>query len=185
LIREKSRRYVPLKGSTVSVPVGSTVDTRQGKVAISSAGDYRKASDPHHRLQNATLTAAIFTIEQRTAAQARARGGRLDGIPPTVLLLRTPPGQTTKARCRRKGAGGKGLVRAISGSGKGLFRTVGANSVTTIRHATWVVEDRCNGTLTKVEKGTATVTPTKHAGRHQKPVTVHAGQHVIIKGRFL
>jgi 6-phosphogluconolactonase len=188
LIELASGQYVPLKGSTVSVPVGSTLDTRHGKVTISTAGDYRKPSSRHHKLQNATLSAAIFTIEQRTAAQARARlrkRERLVGIPPTDLLLRTPTGQTTKAGCRRTGTGGTGLVRAITGQGEGLFRTVGADSVTTIRNATWVVEDRCNGTITEVGKGTATVTPTKHADHHQKTVTVHPGQGVIIKGRFL
>ena len=180
--------YVPLKGSTVSVPVGSSVDTRKGTVALSSAGDYRKPADRRHRLQNATLSAAIFTIRQRTAAQARARlhkRERLVGIPSTDLLLQTPAGQTRKARCRRTGRGGTGLVRRISGFGKGLFRTFGVDSVTTIRNATWVVEDRCNGTLTEVGKGSATVTPTGHADRHQKTVTVHHGQGVIIKGRFL
>jgi hypothetical protein len=188
LIELASGQYVPLKGSTVSVPIGSTLDTRHGKVTISTAGDYRKPSNRHHRLQNATLSAAIFTIQQRTAAQARARlrkRERLVGIPPTDLLLQTPTGQTTKAGCRRTGTGGTGLVRAITGTGKGLFRTFGADSVTTIHNATWVVEDRCNGTLTEVGTGTATVTPTKHADRHQKTVTVHPGQGVLIKGRFL
>ena len=32
LIRESSGLYVPLKGSTVSVPIGSTLDTRKGAV---------------------------------------------------------------------------------------------------------------------------------------------------------
>ena len=76
-------------------------------------------------------------------------------------------------------------MRAISGTGKGLFRTVGANSITTIRDATWIVSDRCDGTLTEIGRGSATVTPIHPTHKHQRPVVVGAGQGVLIKGRFL
>ena len=179
----------PLKGATVAVPMGSTVDTTKGKIALSTAGSYAK---PHARaapvLQNATLSASIFTIEQMTAKQARRhlkRGEhRLFGTPPTTLGMRTPRRATAKARCRRTGAPGKGVVRAISGTGKGLFRTVGVNSITTITNATWIVSDRCDGTLTEVGRGHATVTPTHPTHTHERPVVVGPGQGVLIKGRF-
>ena len=180
----------PLKGATVAVPMGSTVDTTKGRIALSTAGSYAKphagAAPP---LQNATLSASIFTIEQMTAKQARKhlkRGeGRLFGTPPTTLGMRTPRRATAKARCRRTGAPGKGVVRAISGTGKGLFRTVGANSITTIRNATWIVSDRCDGTLTEVGRGHATVTPIHPTHKHERPVVVGPGQGVLIKGRFV
>ena len=139
-------------------------------------------------LQNATLSASIFTIEQMTAKQARAhlkRGHRLFGIPPMNLHLRTPHRATAKARCRRTGSPGKGTVRAISGTAKGLFRTIGANSITTVHNATWIVSDRCDGTLTEVGRGSATVTPIHPTHKHEHPVTITAGQGVLIKGRFV
>jgi hypothetical protein len=178
----------PLKGATVAVPMGSTVDTTKGKVALATAASYGKHTGAAPALQNATLSASIFTIEQMTAKQARKhlkRGEhRLFGMPPTTLAMRTPRGATAKARCRRTAAPGKGVVRAISGTGKGLFRTVGANSITTIRNATWIVSDRCDGTLTEVGRGRATVAPIHPTHKHDRPVVITAGQGVLIKGRF-
>jgi hypothetical protein len=178
----------PIKGATVAVPMGSTVDTTKGRLQVATAASYTEPIDKPPTLQNATLSSSIFTIQQMTAEQARRHlqhGKRLSGVPPTNLSLRTPAGATRKARCRRAGAPGKGIVRAISGTAKGLFRTVAANSITTIRNATWIVSDRCDGTLTEVGRGSATVTPTHPTHQHERPVVVGAGQGVLIKGRFV
>jgi hypothetical protein len=178
----------PIKGATVAVPMGSTVDTTKGRLHLATAAGYVEHAGAPPTLQNATLSASIFTIEQMTAQQARAhlkRGQhRIFGIPPTTLAMRTPRRATANARCRRTGAPGKGVVRAISGTGKGLFRTVAANSITTIRDATWIVSDRCDGTLTEVGRGSATVTPIHPTHKHERPVVVSAGQGILIKGRF-
>jgi hypothetical protein len=179
----------PVKGATVAVPMGSTVDTTKGKLALATAAGYTEHAGAPPALQNATLSASIFTIQQMTAKQARARlkrgERRVFGMPPTTLAMRTPRGATAKARCHRTAAPGKGVVRAISGTGKGLFRTVGANSITTIRDATWIVSDRCDGTLTEVGRGRATVTPVHRTHKHERPVVITAGQGVLIKGRFV
>ena len=39
----------------------------------------------------------------------------------------------------------------------GRFRTRGSNSVATVRGTAWYVEDRCDGTLTRVSKGSVSV----------------------------
>lgn len=179
--------FVPLKGETVSVPVGSMIDARKGVLRLATSADYRSASDPRHHVQTGTFSVAIFTIKQLTTRQALARARaqhqrRLTGIPSTDLQLVTPGGAVANARCRRAGPPGKGIVRAFSGEGKGLYRTFAANSITTVRSATWIVKDRCDGTLTEVGRGSATVTPTH--GKHPHPVTVRSGQGVLIKGRF-
>jgi predicted outer membrane repeat protein len=178
----------PIKGATVAVPVGSTVDTTKGTLHLAGAASYNAPAKGPPALQNATLSASVFTIEQMTAKQARShlkRGRRLFGIPPMNLRLRTPRGATAKARCHRRGAPGKGTVRAISGTAKGMFRTIGANSITTVKSATWIVSDRCDGTLTEVGRGHATVTPIHPTHKHEHPVTITAGQGVLIKGRFV
>ena len=178
----------PIKGATVAVPMGSTVDTTKGKLHLASAASYSAPKSGPPVLQNATLSASIFTIEQMTAKQARAHlkhGRRPFGIPPMNLHLRTPHGATARARCHRTGSPGKGTVRAISGTAKGVFRTIGANSITTIENATWIVSDRCDGTLTEVGRGKATVTPIHPTHKHEHPVTITAGQGVLIKGRFV
>jgi hypothetical protein len=186
--------YVPIKGATVSVPVGSTIDAHpKGRLRLATGADYRSGNHPAHTVQTgiftaATNAAAIFSIEQMTIRQAlkriHAKRKRL-GPAATGLRLRTPAGAVSRARCRRHGAPGKGVVREISGIAKGVWRTVGARSTTTVRDTRWVVEDRCDGTLTEVGRGTATVRSTGHGpGRHH-PIVVNAGQGVLIKGRFL
>jgi hypothetical protein len=186
--------YVPIKGATVSVPVGSTIDAhRKSQLRLATGADYRSGNHPAHTVQTGIFTAAdnavaIFSIEQMTIRQALLRiHGKRKRLGPaaTALRLRTPPGAVSRARCRRHGPPGKGVVREISGVAKGVWRTVGARSITTVRDTHWVVEDRCDGTLTEVGRGTATVTSTADGRGGQHPIVVNAGQGVLIKGRFL
>jgi hypothetical protein len=180
----------PLKGETVAVPVGSTIDARKGVIRLSTAGDYMNASDPAHTVQTGTFSVAIFTVEQLSERQALARSrirrARLLKMrPPTDLVLDTPQGAAAQARCRRTGRPGHGVVREFSGFARGLYRTIGAASITTVSDAHWAVIDRCDGTETEVGSGRATVTP-----RHPKPKSassfvVGPGQRLTIKGRFL
>src|SRR4029079_5259424 len=44
-------------------------------------------------------------------------------------------------------------VRHLWGEGKGAFRTVGRFSSATVRGTTWLTDDRCDGTLTRVTAG--------------------------------
>ncbi|HEX6619545.1 MAG TPA: hypothetical protein VF024_07795, partial [Solirubrobacteraceae bacterium] len=51
----------------------------------------------------------------------------------------------------------KSVLGKLWGSGKGRFRTDGKYSSATVRGTIWLVEDRCEGTLTKVRRGTVAV----------------------------
>jgi len=44
-------------------------------------------------------------------------------------------------------------VRRLWGNGRGRFRTAGRYSAATVRGTWWLVEDRCDGTLTRVRRG--------------------------------
>ena len=178
-IKDSTGTFIPIKGSTVSVPVDSTIDATKGVIRVSTAADYRPVTDPRHHEQVGTFSEAIFEIKQLTKRQALARlrakqRRRLfQIIPSTDLQLLSAPGALTKARCRPHSPNpGNGLVRAITGTAKGFYRTLAANSITTIHNATWIVEDRCDATITEVGKGTATVTPTHQP--HPHPITIHA-----------
>ena len=46
------------------------------------------------------------------------------------------------------------MLGKLWGNGKGKFRTSGKYSSATVRGTIWLVEDRCEGTLTKVTRGT-------------------------------
>jgi hypothetical protein len=183
-----SGSLVPLKGSTTAVPIGSTIDARKGTIEMATAADYRGAVDPRHRLQTGIFSAGMFTVEQMTARQALARARRqhrrrLTGIPATNLRLTNHSNAVTAARCRRSGAPGSGIVRSLHGVANGLFATIGAASITTVQNATWTVEDRCDGTLTEVGRGRATVASPMYL--HQRTVTVKAGEAYLVIARFL
>jgi hypothetical protein len=168
--------FVPLKG-VATIPMGSTLDTTKGQVAITSAAEFRNRRKGRLRTQSGTFQAAIFTIKQR---RARARARRGPRRPTTDLVLRTPP-NAEQACAASRPSGAKGVVRTISGTTiKGQFRTVGAASTTTVSSATFVVSDRCNGTLTEVGRGRASVFD-KARGQ---TVTVGPGQAYLARARL-
>ena len=185
---------VPLKGETVGVPVGSTVNTTKGVASLTTAARFRSARARHPVLQTGTFSVAIFTIEQMTERQALARVHAKRHqkrhqkpkipAPSTDLRLRTPVGAVARAHCRHRGRPGAGLVRAISGTAKGLYRTMGAHSVTTTTDASWVVKDLCDGTETEVGRGHAVVTVLHPKSKKHSSVKLGPGQAVLIKGRF-
>jgi hypothetical protein len=180
----------PLKGETVSVPVGSMIDARKGVIQLSTAADYMNASDPSHSVQTGTFSEAFFTVEQlserQAAARSRLRRARLRKMrPPTDLVMDTPAGAVAQAGCRRTGRPGHGIVREFAGFAKGLYRTIGAASITTVLDAHWAVIDRCDGTETEVGSGHVTVTPRHPKHKAPSSFTVGPGQQLTIKGRFL
>jgi hypothetical protein len=75
----------------------------------------------------------------------------------------------------------KGVVRTLSGSGAGFFRTVGAAATAIVSGAaTWSVEDRCDGTLTSVGRGRVRVLD----ARTHRTRTVRAGQAFLVRARM-
>ena len=54
-------------------------------------------------------------------------------------------------------AANKKPIRALWGSAKGNFRTTGRYAAATVRGTIWLVQDRCEGTLTRVSRGTVQV----------------------------
>ena len=168
--------FVPLKG-VASVPVGSTIDSRKGRLAVTAAADFRRANQPRRRTQSGNFSAAIFAIRQ---ARNRRAAGR--STPPIELLLRTPPGATRACASNAPAPVRplKGVVRTLTGTAKGVFRTVGAASTTTITNGTWITTDRCIGTRTEVGRGRAAVFDRSR----NRTVTVRAGQAYLARARL-
>ncbi|MEA2273774.1 MAG: hypothetical protein QOI98_2482 [Solirubrobacteraceae bacterium] len=155
--------FVPLKGAS-NVPIGSTVDTEEGRIALTSAADLRG------RTQRADFYSGVFRVSQKRTAK-----------PITELRLRSAsysrncgpvPSSQNASAARSK----KRLAR-LFGSGKGRFRTRGRFSAATVRGTVWLTEDRCDGTLTKVTKGTVAVFD---SGLKQR-VTVRTGHSYLAR----
>jgi hypothetical protein len=162
--------FVPLKG-VAALPVGSVVDARNGSLAIRAAANSRRASDPRLKAHQARLAAGVFRIRQ---ARNRRKPGRK--IPTDFVLA-------SGERVERVCAGGsrkrprKRIVRRLTVSGKGVFRTVGGASVAVGRGATWITTDRCDGTLTEVGRGKVRVRDLRRKRTH----LVRAGRGFFIK----
>lgn len=131
--------FEPLAGGT-AVPVGATVDARAGVVTLTSASNLEGAT------QTAEFTGAVFKVAQR-------KGKRMT----TVLTLAGDLDCATPGKARAAGAKKKPKSRRLWGSGHGRFTTRGRNSQATVRGTIWSVEDRCDATVTRVERGLVAV----------------------------
>jgi hypothetical protein len=143
----------------VQVPVGTTFDTTGGSVTLIVASDDKGTTE------NAWFYEGAFTLEQSSGPR-----------PVTTLTL---AGALPKCP---KGSGGRAAAttrkrksRHLWGDGKGRFRTNGRFSAATVRGTRWVVSDRCDGTLTRVVRGSVTIRDRVR----NKTVVIRAGQQYL------
>ena len=157
LIKTKGqKRFHKLLG-TESVPNGSTVDTRRGRVGLTSAVDTKG------KVRTSEFFAGVFRVRQRRRTNAVTDlilNGRLENC-----------GRASTAARRRKG-------RRLWGSGKGKFRTRGRRSAALVRGTVWLVYDRCDSsTYNAVRRGRVDV----RDFRRKKTIRLKAGQKYIAR----
>jgi hypothetical protein len=154
-----SRRAVALTDAA-SIPVGSILDTRKGTVALSSAL-------PGDDTQTGTFHGGLFEVRQPAGARGMVE-----------LVLRGPLPICTGGGARAAAASAKRPPRVLWGrDDHGRFRTRGSNSVATVRGTEWYTADRCDGTLTRVTRGSVSV-----RDRHrQRTVIVNAGKSYLAR----
>jgi DNA-binding beta-propeller fold protein YncE len=151
------------------LPIGSTVDTRRGRVELTTVRDRRRT-----RLQRGIFYGGLFKVRQR-ARDRYVTELLLQG------LLSCPAGKRSRAR----GAGEQVVAsrrsrrRRLWGSGRGRFRSRGRYSSATVRGTRWLVEDHCRSTLTLVRSGTVVV---RDFVRHRR-VVLRPGQRYVARAR--
>jgi hypothetical protein len=157
-----SSRAVALTDAA-SVPVGAILDTRRGSVEL-------ETELPGGKTQTGTFHGGLFEVRQ-----PKGTGGM------TELVLRGPlPTCGGGGGARAAAAATKRPPRALWGrDDHGRFRTRASNSVATVRGTEWYVADRCDGTLTRVAKGSVSVRDLKA----DRTVVVRAGHSYLAKGR--
>jgi hypothetical protein len=173
--RPGTKNYVVLTNPT-NIPMGSLVDTRKGRVALTSAAD-----TAGKKTQTAQFYDGLFQVKQAVPKKKPKKAVALI----TDLVLK---GQLSRSGCARlKGAsaaavdktkkkkGPKAVLGKLWGSGKGKFRTNGTYSSATVRGTIWLTQDECDGTLTRVKRGVVAVRDFK---RH-KTVNVKAGHSYL------
>jgi uncharacterized repeat protein (TIGR01451 family) len=150
---------------------GDTVDVTDGVITFTAAdgstGSF-SSSQPTARRHLAALTANVpaqFTIDQP------ATGGA-----PTLTLV---GGDFSICGSKRVLAANKTPIRQLWGSAKGNFRTTARYSSATVRGTIWLVQDRCDGSLTQVVEGVVDVLDTTR----NTTVSVAAGSSYVAAPR--
>jgi len=137
------------------IRTGSTIDATRGTVTMTSVS-------PTGTLQTANFASGTFKLVKQGPAA------------PTELAL----AGGDFAVCKRQTAGvtqSPTIVRTLWGNGEGQFRTDGRFAAATVRGTIWLTEDRCDGTLVLVKRGTVSVLDEV---RH-KLVVVRAGHSYL------
>jgi len=158
-----------------NIPVGSQIDTRRGRVELTSAATGTGATT-----QKSDFYQGTFKVKQTVP-----KGNRAAALTTDITLA----GEALRSQCASaRGAGAAAVSKKkgphavlgkLWGNGKGKFRTNGKYSSATVRGTIWLTTDRCDGTLTTVKRGTVSV---RDLRRH-KTVTVKAGHSYLARAR--
>jgi hypothetical protein len=171
---QKGLTFVPLEEAE-QIPVGSFLDTRRGTVRLVS----RRLGSARTKTQQGDFSGGLFQ-----ALQSRRRSAR--GL--TDLILKG----ASFRRCLGVELGGGPIIGPLRASGlsrrsirrlraraNGRYRSSGRNSSATVRGTEWTMTDRCDGTLTKVQRGSVVV----RDFRRKRNVLVRAGKSYLAKSR--
>jgi hypothetical protein len=160
-----SSTFVPLTGET-QLPDGTIINAKHGVVSISS-------NEGNGTIDHALVWAGIFGLSHYVYKPLE-----LFGVDAKKKLYGTQFKLVEKLDCRTA-ALQTTRKRKLWGSGKGKFRTKGRYSSATVRGTKWYVEDRCDGTLTKVAQGIVEVQDFVR----KKGVLVKAGHRYFASAR--
>ena len=157
LVKPKGQRVFHKLLGTESIPTGSTVDTRRGRVRLTSA------VDTYGNVRTSEFWAGGFKVRQRRRTNAVTDlilAGKLENC-----------GRASAAARKRKG-------RRLWGNGKGKFRTRGRRSAALVRGTKWLVYDQCDAsTYNAVRTGTVDV----RDFRRKRTIRLKAGEKYIAR----
>jgi hypothetical protein len=151
-------QFLPLTGS-VSIPLGSKVDVKRGRIGLTSE------PAPGAAPERVEFFDGLFKVSQP---------GDVTQLKLTQKLRRCPRAKKQQASATRRPR-----KRRLWGSGTGRFRTRGRFSSATVSGTEWLVKDSCRGTLTKVREGTVSVRDRVR----KKTIVLEAGERYLAKPR--
>lgn len=174
-----------------SLAIGRRCRRRDSGRAICRFGRYRVTQRPGpngERLRPAG-SVSLRTYRLSGLGTAQAEGGVFETISAGGEFIVSERRSRTEislpkgglGRCRARGGTASklsrrtlALLRARSGSG---YRTSGRHSAATVRGTEWTVAELCNGTLTKVRRGTVVV----RDYRRRKDIVLSAGRSYLAR----
>ena len=165
---QKGLEFVPLEEAR-QIPVGAFLDTTKGAVRL------RSAASSTGKTQEGDFEKGLFQVLQSGKSKGLTdlvlKGGSFSRSRCTVKAKRSLADASARKLRKRR-------VRRLRGNAKGRFRTRGRYSSATVRGTVWETTDRCDGTLTKVTRGSVAV----RDKRRRKTVVVRAGKRTRGRG---
>ncbi len=171
-IQDANGNFVPLTQAD-QIPPGAVIDARNGALQLTSATT-RKG-----KTQKGVFSKGLFSVKQK-------RKRRFKGLVELALASRDPKGVPLTKGCKATRSGdlahaarkrSKRVLNLLRSRAKGKFRTKGKHAAATVRGTKWDLADRCDGTLTRVRRGSVTV---EDFGL-RKRVTVTAGKSYLAR----
>jgi Ca2+-binding RTX toxin-like protein len=158
------QRYFELADS-LKFPVGSTIDARDAAVRLATARNRTGAR------QDMSILGGPFSVRQEAGKR-----------PTTDLRLVGKP-----RGCARSASGPRAPADALvpkldmrsDDRNRGRYRIRGRHSVGAPRGTSWVTEERCDGTFTRVRSGTVKVRDLER----DRTVVLHAGDTYLARPR--
>jgi hypothetical protein len=162
---QKGQGFIPLQEAR-QIPIGSLLDTSKGTVRLTTA------STSAGKVLSGDFSAGVFQVLQsRKRSQKGLTELRLKGS--SFKACKAVKGNASARTSRRF----RTRIRSLRGNAKGRFRTRGRYSSATVRGTKWTTTDRCDGTLTSVQRGRVDVRDFKR----RKTIKLKTGKRYLAK----
>jgi Ca2+-binding RTX toxin-like protein len=158
----EASRTVPLL-DRIEMPVASLVDATKGGVRLTAAAGRRGRQSGRFR---GALFRVLQTRARRPITELRLKGGNF-----RQCERASARGAAGAAQVRRR------TIRRLRARARGRVRASGRHSAATVRGTTFTIEDRCDGTLTRVRRGVVLV----RDFRLRRTIAVRAGRSYLAR----
>ncbi len=162
----KGLGFVPLTEAR-QIPVGSTLDTTAGVARITTA----TSPSSKGKLQSGDFGAGLFKLLQNRRQRGLTELNMLDVHSRQQVCVTAGKARIAAAHLSRK------VLGRLNANSHGKFTARGQYSASTVRGTIWTVENRCDGTLTRVTRGVVQV----RDFRLRKTVTLFTGMSYLAK----
>jgi hypothetical protein len=163
----KGRTFVPLTEAR-QIPLGSILDTSKGVARITTATTASRKG----KLQSGDFGAGLFKLLQNR---------RQKGLTELDIIDNHSPGQLCASKGKKATIASRHpssrVLGRLTANSHGHFTARGQYSAATVRGTVWGVQNRCDGTLTRVVRGALSV----RDFRLRKTITLFTGQTYLAR----
>jgi hypothetical protein len=165
----KGRSFIPLTEAR-QIPLGSTLDTTSGVVRITTATTASRKG----KVQSGDFGTGIFKLLQTRKQRGLTELNIIDNRNERQVCATVGKGKKASIASSHPS---KQVLGHLTANSHGHFSARGQYSSATVRGTTWGVQNRCDGTLTRVIRGTLEV----RDFRKRKTITLFTGQTYLAR----